>query len=194
MLRYWTGLLASITLATVGHISPVQARTAIAALPDGEYRFCQNVTSAASDLSGCFQFRKINNSVTGSFYRANAADPGICLTGQVQENTITGEALETLNQGNFPGSQDAGQGIDPQIDPLTLERGELVNPSFSATTGSTASSIYWRSAALVLDTFVQTDLGLVAIPQTCQPTQPEQLPQPFTPVYPPINPIQFPLL
>lgn len=193
MIRHWIGVIAGIAWGTVGLISPVQAKTAIAALPDGEYRFCQNVASAASDLSGCFQFRKINASITGNFYRANAVDPGICIAGQVQDNTITGEALETLNQGSFPGSQDAGQGIDPQIDPLILERGELVNSSFSATGGSTASGIYWRSAALVLDTFVQTDLGLVAIPQTCQPAQPEPQSEPLTPIYP-LNPIQLPLL
>lgn len=193
MLRHWTGLFVGIVLGTVGLIFPVQARTAIAALPDGEYRFCQNAAAAASNTSGCFQFRKISTSITGNFYRASAADPGICITGQIQENTITGEALETLNQGNFPGSQDAGQGITPSTDSLILERGELVNPSFSSTTGSTASGIYWRSASLVLDTFRQTDLDLVAIPQTCQP-QPLESPLLPTPLIDSTNPIQLPLL
>jgi hypothetical protein len=159
--------MAGLFGGTILFMNSAQAQTLIEALPDGSYRFCQSIPSQTQpDVGDCFLFQKTNNLVTGDFYRASTGE-GICITGAIEKNTISGGALEYLHQGNLPGAEDAGKGIDPRSDPLSLGGGELVNPSFSATQGSSAEGIRWRRALLVLDTFQQYNIETRQPPQQC---------------------------
>lgn len=71
-----------------------QAQDVIATLPDGNYQFCSQPETKDSPFGAgvCFWFRKVNNRVVGD-YGYPQSDDSICVSGEMNGNLATGEAL-----------------------------------------------------------------------------------------------------
>jgi hypothetical protein len=70
----------------------------VSSLPDGNYRYVTastpiTETELAQTESLIFLFRKKGNNITGQLSQANSSN-SICISGQVNGNTITGAAVE----------------------------------------------------------------------------------------------------
>lgn len=86
-----------LTILLVGH-SPAQAAETIAALPDGNYRVCSQPPSGlpAGQLSGsCFIFNKQGKQVVGIYRETPAAAVSWCVSGTINQSTISGLATTT---------------------------------------------------------------------------------------------------
>jgi hypothetical protein len=98
------------------------AQTSIQDLPNGNHRFCSNPppSSVVSDeefaaAGYCFVFRKTGNRVIGHFFDMSTyGEEGVCATGTLSGNTVTGEALQSFTPENEPLPVDPGfQGSNP---------------------------------------------------------------------------------
>jgi hypothetical protein len=74
--------------------SVAQAQDVIATLPDGNYQFCSEPETKDSPFGAgvCFWFRKVNNRVVGD-YGYPQSDDSICVSGEMNGNLATGDAL-----------------------------------------------------------------------------------------------------
>ncbi|ERT06590.1 hypothetical protein M595_3445 [Lyngbya aestuarii BL J] len=75
-----------------------QTKTKVSSLPDGNYRYVTASTpitdaELAQTESLIFLFRKKGNDIIGQLSQANSSN-SICISGQVNGNTITGAAVE----------------------------------------------------------------------------------------------------
>jgi len=129
--------------------------TAIAALPDGNYRLTtpSSVESAAngaglSPTSPLFTFRKQGNLVTGNFaYPEDGLTA--CVTGTLQGNTVVGQAF-TSSDGNFVLSEN------------------YLGPSLSLRLGTASGGDRYDDAVLDLNGFSRINAGEIAPPSSCQ--------------------------
>lgn len=76
--------------------NPADAQYVVANLPDGEHQFCSK-PDPKNGLTGagvCFWFRKEGNRVTGRFGYPHSGEFVDCVTGIMNDNSMTGEALD----------------------------------------------------------------------------------------------------
>jgi hypothetical protein len=85
------------------------AQSTVQDLPNGNYMICSNSSSGVySDpdfrkkAGYCFNFRKSGNQVIGGYQNPSQGDRGICVSGQVSGNTITGQAVDMEQSGLIP--------------------------------------------------------------------------------------------
>lgn len=113
-------------------LAPVKPTTTIQSLADGNYRYWNGTTnqSIVSDetllANGgiVFHFRKQGNTVSGVFAYGN--DEAICVQGQVNGNTISGSAVQTLQGASVRSAGESFASFGPSK-ALSVRRGYKVN-------------------------------------------------------------------
>lgn len=144
---------------------PTGSQLIIASLPDGNYRFCSDRSpSDVSRVSGvCFRFRKQDSDVVGEYYYPYRGD-SLCINGQVNGNTVTGQGVEPLSQ-------------NPEL-PLDLPKGDAradwsqegwleVGRAQLILRNEDPERIQYRSLIADLNGFYQYNAGTVLPPQSC---------------------------
>ena len=130
----WAGLialLASSSASVAAQSTPpavgeqVATMAALQALPDGNHQFCSEPEPQDFRLGAgqCYWFNKQDNEVIGYYGRPHSSDYIDCVKGQIQTESIVGNALEIAWDGNpYPvkGYSDFFPG-----DHLILESGQL---------------------------------------------------------------------
>ena len=72
-----------------------KAQPKISSLSDGNYRFCDYPNNQLKPSSGlCFIFHKTSENLVGLLYAQTYEDYNICIQGKVNNNTVSGIALE----------------------------------------------------------------------------------------------------
>lgn len=154
------------------------AQTSIQGLPNGNYRFCSNPppSSVVSDeefvaAGHCFLFRKAGNRVVGQFFDMSTyGEVGVCATGTISGNTITGEALEVFPPEGEP------LPVEPRFQsatPVSWDENSFLkvaraDVNYDQDDGSVSTSIRYRTALLNLDGFHRYNAGTQAPPTSCQ--------------------------
>lgn len=173
----------SITLVTLlGATASAQAAVVVAGptggpfkvgnLPNGNYRFCSDRPTAETSedpgqpTGACFRFNKQSDRVIGTYYYPNTGE-SICFRGRVNGNTLSGQAIERL-QNDIATSVEFSRGA------LTnwQDKGFLqVGQGIYVDDLNRRDAIRYRSALLNLNSFYQYNAGAVSPPSNC-PTRP----------------------
>lgn len=144
---------------------PTNGQFTIGSLPNGNYRFCADRPPSGIDRENgpCFRFRKVGEDIVGEYYYPYKGST-VCLTGQVNNNTVTGQGLEPL-----PASGDARFDSLPGSELVAWEtEGNLqVRRATRLGTDTGRDRIRYRSALLNLNGFYQYNAGTVLPPQNC---------------------------
>jgi len=157
----------------------------VESLPNGNYRLCSD--SAPADIervSGvCFRFRKQGEEIVGEYYYPYEGSQ-VCLNGEVNRNTVTGQAVEKMKT-----TPDLPQERHNWRQEGFLQVGR---PKLQATWNE-ATYVRYRSAILNLNQFYQFNAGTVLPPQNCAINIPEngQIPQASTVEYQPYQNDRF---
>lgn len=97
-LRLGIPLVITSLLAIIAGHPTAQAAETIAALPDGNYRVCSQPPTglpAGQPSGSCFIFNKQGQKVVGIYREAPAAPVSWCVSGTIQQSTISGLATTT---------------------------------------------------------------------------------------------------
>lgn len=143
---------------------PTNARFTVESLPNGNYRLCSDrPPSDIQRVSGvCFRFRKQGKDILGEYYYPYKGSR-TCITGKVNNNTVTGQSVETI-----PGNADMPSDL-PRQD--TMENwgqdGFLQVGRAQLETEGSINAIRYRSTLLHLKDFYQFNLGQSKPPQNC---------------------------
>jgi hypothetical protein len=146
--------LATEQLVVAPNKTTAQIQPKVATLADGNYQFCtQPDPHNWQDGAGvCFVFQKFDRQVDG-YYGYPHSDNFICVKGQVEDNQITGEALEISWAGHeWTDIPQSAFGWDSE-GRLTLSQGNIIR-----TTDDVEGRIDWilfRKAVLNLGGFYQ---------------------------------------
>ena len=172
----WTVVFSSFLVLSTGLVGPsAQAESNIQSLADGNYRVCSEVASAEGKVPEmCFLFRKIGNRVTGNFFAPNS-DLGICITGKVNNNIISGEALESTLPDNEPLQLDSESQGSKLVNwdnngYLKIAEGSVKNTPFTIGDGNIdyTALINYRNALLDLNGFILYNAGTTLPPRSCK--------------------------
>jgi hypothetical protein len=146
---------------------PTDREFTVESLPDGNYRLCSDGFAGAKAhhapadiqrVSGvCFRFRKQGEEIVGEYYYPYEGSQ-ICLNGEVNRNTVTGQAVEKMKT-----TPDLPKGRHNWRQEGFLQVGR---PNLQAT-WSEATYVRYRSAILNLNQFYQFNAGTVLPPQNC---------------------------
>ncbi|MEL7050460.1 MAG: hypothetical protein AAGM45_01575 [Cyanobacteria bacterium J06588_5] len=147
-------------------------------LADGNYRFCNEQPFAAASrpfaesnsrdgepMGACFRFRKQGTQIIGDYYYPTVGS-SVCLSGLVDGNVITGEAIERA-EGSNAVSQTEGN-ISAALQPW--RRAGFLQVSAASTTGNSSSAsgiTHYPQAVLTLNDFYRYNAGSVASPINC---------------------------
>ncbi|WP_346292831.1 hypothetical protein [Sphaerothrix gracilis] len=171
------GLAAGMS-AAVGASSPIQAAEVIGGptgsqfqigqLSDGNYRFCSDrPPEDIQQVSGvCFRFRKQGNSVVGDYYYPYEGS-SLCINGQVNGNTVTGQGVERLGPNSdrplygLPEARAAWRSETFDETFLQVGRSQLV------VRNEQPDRIRYRSLILNLNNFYWYNAGTVLPPASC---------------------------
>lgn len=160
----WVGSPWSAPAADV-IAGPTGEAFAIATLPDGNYRFCSDrPPEGVNRVSGaCFRFRKQGSQITGDYYYPYQGS-SLCLTGNSNGNTFTGQGLERLPQNasvpeNYASDQFMDWGPEGY---LQVRRGVVFDRQ-----NTDRRAVRYRSALLNLNDFYQYNAGTVLPPTDC---------------------------
>lgn len=144
---------------------PTGGEFTIGSLPNGNYRFCSDrPPNDIQRVSGvCFRFRKAGNDVVGEYYYPYKGS-SLCVNGEVNQNTITGQGVEPLGANpaipmNLP-TTDALSDWE-QEGFLQVGRAQLVLHNESP------ERVRYRSLLMNLNDFYQFNAGTVLPPQRC---------------------------
>jgi hypothetical protein len=169
-----TTLLLSLSfwqLSFVLRRSPLvaQAQDVIATLPDGNYQFCSQPETKDSPFGAgvCFWFRKVNNRVVGD-YGYPQSDDSICVTGEMNGNLATGEALAISWPGRVWENIPKSPFYWDEENHLQLHQASTIHSS--GTKDERTDWIEFRNATLNLSRFYRyQNLGMSAdrIPKSC---------------------------
>ncbi|GAB4201544.1 MAG: hypothetical protein Fur006_54090 [Coleofasciculaceae cyanobacterium] len=169
-----TTLLLSLTfwqLSFVLRRSPLtaQAQDVIATLPDGNYQFCSQPETKESPFGAgvCFWFRKVNNRVVGD-YGYPQSDDSICVSGEIQGNLATGEALAISWPGRVWENIPKSPFYWDEENRLQLHQASTIHTS--GTKDERTDWIEFRNAALNLSGFYRyqtVGMGEDRIPKSC---------------------------
>lgn len=139
---------------------PTDRQFTIESLPDANYRFCSDRAEGIDRVSGvCFRFRKRGDEIVGDYYYPYEGS-SLCVTGRVNNNTVSGQAVERLS-GNRSASADLPE------DAFTAWRQESFLKVRYAEQLSAPERIRYRSLLLNLNDFYQYNAGPVVPPQSC---------------------------
>jgi len=162
---------------------PTDNQFMIGSLSDGNYRFCSDRPADIQRVSGaCFRFRKQGEDVVGEYYYPHEGSR-ICITGEVNQNTVTGQGIEQLEPAAEPTSDLPREEMEDWRQDGFLQVGRA---QFEETWGE-SNYIRFRSALLNLNNFYQFNAGTVLPPQTCTIAQSDnpaaQIPEPSEVTY-----------
>ena len=165
-----TGLLAIGTPAARAATvlaGPTNRQFSVASLPDGNYRFCSDRPPSGSDrVAGvCFRFQKQASQVIGDYYYPSEGSSA-CLSGRVNGNTISGQAVERL-----AASSSAAEELSASLKSWRQEGFLKVGNGVYIDDLNRPDAIRYRSALLNLNNFYQYNAGAVSPPTNC-PTRP----------------------
>ncbi|EDX87133.1 hypothetical protein S7335_4840 [Synechococcus sp. PCC 7335] len=138
-------------------------------LPSGNYRFCSKKPDEVGQAMGaCFRFRKEAENIVGTYYYPNTGS-SICLRGQINNNTFSGQAIERFSTGESPPADFSRPQLSNwDVDFLKVGNGLYVDRL------DRRDAILYRSALLNLNNFYQYNAGSVSPPTTC-PTRPSSI-------------------
>ncbi|MEB3282169.1 MAG: hypothetical protein VKK42_24955 [Lyngbya sp.] len=134
----------------------------ISSLPDGNYRYVTArtpITEAelAQTESLIFLFRKKGNNITGQLSQANSSN-SICISGQVNGNTITGAAVELSEPGDEAILRNCGEEfvVWDVAGSLRVRRGK-----------KEGNKVIYKSAIFDLNGYNRINAGTVFPPVSC---------------------------
>ena len=163
------GIIGEITVAQAANVTagPTNRQFTIATLPEGNYRFCSDRPPSDIDrVSGvCFRFSKQGDRVTGDYYYPYEGS-SVCLTGRVNGNTVSGQAVERLSPTSEP-----PEDLSEQLTSWRQEGFLQVGNGVYVDDRNRRDAIRYRSALLNLNNFYQYNAGAVLPPADC-PTRP----------------------
>lgn len=160
-------VLGAVPIAQAANViaGPTDAQFKIANLPDGNYRFCSDrPPSDVERVSGvCFRFQKDGDAITGDYYYPYEGS-SICVTGQVNGNTISGQGLERFSINSAPPDDFDQNSLHDwrQEGFLKIGRGVAVSDR-----PADQKAVRYRSALLNLNNFYQYNAGTVLPPSEC---------------------------
>jgi len=160
-------LLCSAPLALGADViaGPTGSQFTITSLPDGNYRFCSDrPPSDIQRVSGvCFRFQKAGDAITGDYYYPYEGS-SICLTGQVNGNTVSGQGLERFSINSAPPDDFDQESLHNwrQDGFLQIGRGVAVSDR-----PEDQKAVRYRSALLNLNNFYQYNAGTVLPTSEC---------------------------
>lgn len=135
----------------------------IASLPDGNYRYVTANNTAMTDAelaqtdSLIFLFRKSSNQIIGQLSLANGSRK-ICISGEVNVNTITGQAVELFENLSEVEVQNSSEEF----------RNWDVDGSLQVRRGTTeANKVIYKSAIFNLNGYNRTNTGTELPPMRC---------------------------
>jgi hypothetical protein len=160
-------VLGSVPIAQAANViaGPTDAQFKIANLPDGNYRFCSDrPPSDIERVSGvCFRFQKESDAINGDYYYPYEGS-SICLTGQVNGNTVSGQGLERFSINSAPPDDFDQNALHNWRQEGFLEIGRGVAVSDRP---AEQKAVRYRSALLNLNNFYQYNAGTVLPPSGC---------------------------
>jgi hypothetical protein len=141
---------------------PQTASSRVQNLPDGNYRYWSGTPSGSvvsddallANGGATFTFTKRGNAITGIFGYVDGE--AICVQGQVNGNTVSGNAVQTLRGANVISAGETFQSFGPS-GYLQLRRGRQVNPEV----------VRYGSAQLNLNRLNRINAGSQVPPRGC---------------------------
>ena len=177
-LRTKTSTILTAIAISLASTTPAFAHANIRDLSNGNYRFCVNppVSDIATDTElfnagHCYLFRKTGSRLTGVLFDPSTyGEVQICVTGNLNENTLTGEALQTFYFLDTPLSVEPRyRGSIPapwdNNDFLKIANGIVVEHKQNET--GIKTTIRYRTAELNLDNFHHYNAGQFLPPASC---------------------------
>lgn len=172
MMRWYFPLIATLLLgwssiAKAAEVirGPTDNKFTVESLPNGNYRLCSDrAPPGIQRVSGvCFRFRKQGEDIVGEYYYPYQGSK-VCLTGEVNGNTVTGQVVEKINataksSANLP----RGDSLENWRQDGFLQVGRA---QVETTWGKSDYGRY-RSAILDLNNFYQFNSGTVLPPNNC---------------------------
>ncbi|MFE4106507.1 hypothetical protein [Almyronema epifaneia] len=167
------GLSATASTIPVGQAAeviggPTGSQFTIESLANGNYRFCSDrPPTDVQRVSGvCFRFRKQGEAIVGNYYYPYEGS-SLCVKGQVNGNTVTGQGVERLGENSdrslFDLPQDRSAWRSDTFDDTFLQVGR----SQLVLQGEQPDHIRYRSLLLNLNNFYWFNAGTVLPPQSC---------------------------
>lgn len=149
---------------------PTGGQFAINQLPDGNYRFCSERPDEEGQAMGaCFRFRKDAKTIIGTYYFPNTGE-SICFRGQVNNNTLSGQAIERFSIGELPPENFS----QAQLSNWRAKGFLKVGNGLYVDRLNQRDAFLYRSALLNLNNFYQYNAGRISAPVTC-PTRPSSI-------------------
>ncbi|MCL1471592.1 hypothetical protein [Argonema antarcticum] len=156
------------------NLQSIQSQPTISNLTDGNYRFCSEPPSLDrnfEEVGWCFIFRKTANRVVGEYFAAQK-EQTICITGVLNNNTVSGTGLENWYGWDKPVSL---EGIperewwdSPEIGGGRLKASRLSIVSRSDDANSYSAWIQYNSVLLNLNKFHRYTAGNRLPPVKCE--------------------------
>lgn len=139
---------------------PTSRQFSIESLSDANYRFCSDRAEGIDRVSGvCFRFRKQGDEIVGDYYYPYEGS-SLCVSGRVNNNTVTGQAIERLTT-----SRPAPENL-PEDDFTDWRQEGFLKVRYAERLAS-PERIRYRSLLLDLNGFYQYNAGPVVPPQNC---------------------------
>lgn len=150
---------------------PTGAQFLIGRLPDGNYRFCSErpIGEDAQTAGACFRFRKEAADIIGTYYYPNTGS-SLCLRGKINNNTVSGQAIERFSRGESPPDDLSQAQLSSWEEAGLLQVGN----GLYVDELDRRDAVLYRSALLNLNNFYQYNAGSVLPPVNC-PTRPSSL-------------------
>lgn len=164
-------LLLAVPFSIVGNAKPTDA---IANLTDGNYRYCTEPPSLDRNFEEggwCFIFRKSGNRVVGNYFAAQK-EQAICISGVLNNNTVSGTGLELWYGWDKPvsleGIPESQWWDSPEIGGGRLRSNRLSIISRSDDANSYSAWIRYGSVQLNLNGFHRYSAGTRLAPFKCE--------------------------
>jgi hypothetical protein len=171
--------IALLSVLTACGTSSQPSTAALAALPDGDsYRICSEPPVEGADaytvVGHCLAFRKMGNSVVGNFYDTETlGEVGLCVSGTLSDNTVTGEAIELIGSVGNPKIPDNSEGTSlvnwDEDGFLKVAQARVIDQQEQGP-GVIVDTVQYGEAVLTLDGFHRHPDTEVPAPADCAPT------------------------
>ncbi|MBW4576604.1 MAG: hypothetical protein KME08_15120 [Aphanothece sp. CMT-3BRIN-NPC111] len=148
---------------------PTNRQYTIESLPDGNYKFCSQTSSTKEMLTNpCFWFGKQGDRVVGQYFYPYT-EASICIKGQVNKDTVTGQALENLwGLSEPPQPKSLKQKGNEKDSYLKVGLDKISKVSRSDVAGDYSAQAHYSSAILHLADFYPNNASNALPPQNCE--------------------------
>lgn len=172
-------LAIALLIGLAGCATPSVDTSTFAALPDGDiYRICSEPPVEGADayavVGHCLAFRKTGDRVVGNFYDTETlGEVGLCISGTLSDNTVTGEAIEligSVGSQRIPENSEGTGLVNWDDDGLLKVAQARVIAQEAQGPGAIVDTVQYGDAVLSLEGFYRHPDTEVPAPTECTPT------------------------